>query len=152
MGWSVRLFGIPKHERPRPRRPRKVDPLRGATGLRVLPTGDYEVKASSEDRSQETLHRICGGYRRHGHEIEMAALLVPAPDADNVKVLIHGATVGALRPDDARRYLSSLDNNGHGRQPALVAALITGGRIAGDEDSGRFRVSLSLPVSLQLAM
>lgn len=108
----------------------------------LRPSGDFDFDVVGESNYQAELSAICGGHCEEGVEHECTALLVPEPtnphDANAVKVVIEGRTIGYLSRQHAILYRRRI--GGAGR----CGALVVGGWDRGNGDRGHFGVKLDL--------
>jgi hypothetical protein len=112
----------------------------------VTLAGEERTEVVGESGHQDVLHALSGGRRPYGGvELEAVAELVPGPGGYGVDVLIDGATVGRLRPEDAESMRLLLDDVWGRGDRATCRALVRGGWDRGRDDIGMFGVVLLLP-------
>lgn len=109
--------------------------------------GSYPLDAVGESNYQDALISICGGYNRHGQDLETWAEIEREPgnpyDSNAVTVTIDGRTIGYLSRDQAKRVSSQMLQDGVDR--ARCKAKIVGGWRTNQHDSGHFGVRLGIP-------
>lgn len=113
----------------------------------IWKNGSFPMEVVGESNYQDSLHRICGGFNRQGHDKVVEACLELEPknphDANAVRITISGLVVGYLSRVQAERVASFMRSNGF--NSLGCAALINGGWRTNQHDSGFFGVRLGIP-------
>jgi len=109
----------------------------------------YNQEIVGESFYQNKLKRIAGGYKEHGHELIVDAILINDNfnkyDKNAVAVTINKRIVGHLSKSEAQHYRSYMNSIGHSKKNAKCKAIIVGGWKKGFRDKGNFGVKLDMP-------
>lgn len=116
----------------------------------LLPGNDeYEMEIVGESHYQTHLRRVCGGCDEDGVDLETDAVIVfdngNPHDAQAVKVMIDGGTVGHLSREAARTFRKKIAQSQFKQHDQFrCKALIRGGWDRGGGDTGMFGVRLDV--------
>jgi hypothetical protein len=132
------------------RKPKGAEGPRRAEVSAQLLNDAGKVYVVSGDEFQPALDRIAGGKRDEGHDAEVVAVLLAAPDAGNpldrnrIQVQINGTKVGYLSQADAKLYKPVMTNLLKDQLAGVCIANLRGGYRLSTGAEERYQVVLRL--------
>jgi hypothetical protein len=120
--------------------------------VRVVGDGQFAFDIVGEGSYQESLEHFAGGKKTIGANVTVQVMVVPEDgnphDANAVRVICQGVTVGYLSRRDAIAWRAALSEQQQKVQNVTARAVIVGGW-ANDEDEGEFGMRLDVAKPLR---